>query len=344
MNLRTRIAPTPSGYLHAGNAWSFLLTWLLARSRGGKIHLRIDDLDAARFREDYLGDIFPSLEWLGLDWDSGPRDPSEFHSSYSQRLRRDAYRSALEALMTQGTPEGPLVYACSCSREKVKRDSLAAGRPGIYPGTCRDRGLPVIPSSLWRSGKGISSPATESALRLRIPINTDVTLAEEEAGYLALRPGEDIGDFVLWQRNGEPSYQLASVVDDEILGINLVVRGRDLLPSTGAQAYLAGCLGAKAFPSARFRHHGLLLAPGGEKLSKSSGGSPANEAFTLKAMRGLPQGKEALFGFFAESLGLGADARSPKDILAGFDPGKIPAGDLAWEDLSLHIQRRNRKG
>jgi hypothetical protein len=112
------------------------------------------------------------------------------------------------------------------------------------------------------------------------------------------------------------------------------VRGRDLLPSTGAQAYLAGCLGAKAFPSARFRHHGLLLAPGGGKISKSSGGSPANEAFTLKTIRQLPGGREGLFGFFAESLGQEADAGSPKALLAGFDPMKIPPHDLYWEDLA----------
>ncbi len=337
-NVRTRIAPTPSGYLHAGNAWSFLLTWLLARSRGGKIHLRIDDLDAARFREEYLEDIFASLEWLGLDWDSGPRSPAEFHSSYSQRLRRKSYRTALEALITQATLEGPLVYACACSREQVKRASRAAGSAGIYPGTCRDRGLPVVPAGLWHSGKGITSPAAETALRLRIPVNTDVTLAEEAIGSLAFHPGEDIGDFVLWQRNGEPAYQLASVVDDEILGINLVVRGRDLLPSTAAQAYLAGCLGAKAFPSARFRHHGLLLAPGGEKLSKSSGSSPANEAFTLKAIRTRAHGREGLFGFFAECLGLGPDALTPREILAVFDPGKIPGHDLEWEDLARKLR------
>ena len=95
---RTRFAPTPSGYLHLGNAWSLALTWLLARSRGGSIHLRIDDLDAARLRPEYLEDIFASLEWLGLDWDGGPRDPADFLARHSQRLRLDRYRAALDVL------------------------------------------------------------------------------------------------------------------------------------------------------------------------------------------------------------------------------------------------------
>jgi glutamyl/glutaminyl-tRNA synthetase len=323
---RTRLAPTPSGYLHAGNAWSFLLTWLLARSRGGKIHLRIDDLDAARFREEYLEDIFLSLRWLGLDWDSGPADPADFHAAHSQRLRREAYRSALTGL-------DEIIYGCACSREQVKRASLAAGRPGIYPGTCRDKGLPAVPARIWQSGKGIESPAREIALRLRVPGDAQVTLAEDGPGRLSLRPGEDIGDFVLWQRNGEPSYHLASVVDDQALGIDLVVRGRDLLPSTGAQAYLAERLGANGFTAARFRHHGLLLGPSGEKLSKSSGGAPVNEAFTLKALRLRPGGRESLLAFFASRLGI-PGATDARGILAGFDPGRIPQGDLLWEDFA----------
>ena len=309
-SLLTRYAPTPSGFLHAGNAWSFLLTWLIARSQGGKIHLRIDDIDAARFRESYLGDIFASLEWLGLDWDSGPQNPAEFHASYTQRRRRDQYRSALDLLVTQRAPEGPRVYACACSREDVKRASLAAGRPGIYPGTCRDLGLPVVPANLWQSGKGLSSPDREPVLRVRVPENTEIALADEAAGAVKLYPGRDIGDFVIWQRNGEPSYQLTSVVDDESLGVNMVVRGRDLLPSTGAQIYLSQCLTARAFTQACFYHHGLVLGPDREKLSKSSGAALPAEAATLQALRNQSQGRAELYALFAKWFGID-EARKP---------------------------------
>jgi glutamyl/glutaminyl-tRNA synthetase len=255
MKNRTRIAPTPSGFLHPGNAWSFLITWLLARSRRGSIHLRIDDLDTARFRDEYLEDIFASLEWLGLDWDTGPRSLADIKASHSQHLRLDRYRAALKALSGASDAEGPLLYACSCSREKVRRDSLAAGRPGIYPGTCRHAWLPMHQSGLAADG----APAAEAyPVRLRVPSNAEVIIESAVSGppaRLKLAPGRDMGDFVVWQRNGDPAYQLASLVDDEEYGIDLVVRGKDLLPSTGAQAWLAGLLGYAGFPRAAFLHH-----------------------------------------------------------------------------------------
>lgn len=332
-SLLTRFAPTPSGYLHAGNAWSFLLTWLLARSQGGKIHLRVDDIDAARFRESYLEDIFASLVWLGLDWDAGPKNPEEFHVSYSQRRRRDHYRAALDIVMAQKNSEGPRVYACACSREDVKRASQAAGRPGIYPGTCRDLGLPVVPAKLWQSGKGLTSPDREPVLRLRVPENTEIALADEVAGSVNLCPGRDIGDFVIWQRNGEPSYQLTSVVDDESLGVNMVVRGRDLLPSTGAQIYLAQCLGARAFIQARFLHHGLVLGANHEKLSKSSGVALPDEASTLQTLRKQSHGRAELYALFANRFGIDKvrSPMNPQDFLQ----------ELVSEGISGHPVLKN---
>src|SRR5690606_41399145 len=122
--LVTRIAPTPSGLLHLGNAWSFTLTWLAARAAGGHVWLRIDDLDAARAQDEYLEDIFASLRWLGLDWDSGPRDVADFKARYSQTLRLDRYRAAVETLKAGGH-----LYACTCTRSQLR------GAGPIYPGT-----------------------------------------------------------------------------------------------------------------------------------------------------------------------------------------------------------------
>jgi glutamyl/glutaminyl-tRNA synthetase len=338
VNPRTRFAPTPSGFLHAGNAWSFLLTWLLARSEGGSIHLRIDDLDTARFREEYIEDIFASLEWLGLDWDTGPRSLSDIKSIHSQHLRIERYRAALKALedlsasgagdgaYSAASTRGPLLYACACSREKARRDSLAAGRPGIYPGTCRNADIPMGQSGLAADG----APAANAyPLRLRVPDNAQVTLEALASGPLTLFPGRDMGDFVVWQRNGEPAYQLASLVDDEEYGIDLVVRGRDLLPSTGAQAWLAGVLGYPGFRRARFLHHGLMLDPEGEKLSKSQG------ADSLRALRGRLGTPEVLLRFFAGRLGLDpASVKKPADMLEGFAPGRIPDEPVTWADFA----------
>ena len=124
---RTRLAPTPSGFLHEGNAFNFILTWALARREGRAILLRIDDADQGMVREDFVEDIFRSLDWLGVDWDEGPQTPDEFTQQWSQRFRYDLYHAAIHALMDKG-----LVFACSCSRTEVRRISGSM----TYTGTC----------------------------------------------------------------------------------------------------------------------------------------------------------------------------------------------------------------
>lgn len=335
MKRRTRLAPTPSGYLHAGNAWSFALTWLLARSRGGSIHLRIDDLDTARLRPEYLEDIFASLAWLGIDWDTGPRSPEDFLAHHSQRLRLGRYREALDRLMAQPPgPDGlPAVFACACSREQVKR---AAAVPGIYPGTCRALRL---------------NPTTEGmALRMHVPEAETVEARDTVAGTLRLAPGRETGDFVVRQKNGDPAYQLASVVDDEDLDLDLIVRGRDLLTSTGAQLALARRLGATGFPAAEFLHHGLLVrGSSGEdgKLSKSSMGAggalvppegPGRpDETSLKALRARFGSPAPILRFFAGLLGQPSRAvETFADLLDGFDPARIPLKPIPWELFPGH--------
>jgi glutamyl-tRNA synthetase len=353
--LRTRIAPTPSGFLHAGNAWSFLIAWLCARSRGGPVALRIDDLDAERFRPEYLEDVFASLEWLGLDWDEGPRDPGEFRARYGQRLRLGAYRKALEALRAApperatedaapsgdeaasiGGAEGPgasasarragtpILYPCACSRERARQDSARRGTPGLYAGTCREAGIPwpraAFPGQAAIPGEGSGG---DLPLRARVPGNAEVTL-RTFSGPLALHPGREMGDFVVWRKDGLPAYQLASVADDELMGIDCVVRGSDLLPSTGAQAWLAERIGAERFRNAVFLHHPLLLSGEGGKLSKSAGSE------SLRAWRARGGPGPLLRGFAAW---LGIDPRgiaSARDLVPAFAPERMPREDRAW--------------
>lgn len=350
---RTRFAPTPSGYLHAGNAWSFVLTWLAARSLGGSIHLRIDDLDAERLRGEYLEDIFASMAWLGLDWDTGPRDPADFRARHSQRLRLPSYAAALERLIAppaagpatlpSTVPAEPAVYACACSRSRAREASLAAGAPDLYAGTCRRLGLPLR-----------TDGAQATALRLRVGEDEEVLLRDVLAGELRLRPAEEAGDFAVRRKNGDPAYHLASVVDDEALGIDLVVRGADLLPSTAAQLALAGRLGAERFRRAAFLHHGLIVegqaregADAGPqpvaKLSKSVMGHagaagreamPAPGAASLHALRQRLGDPGPLYAWFASLLGMDpAGKAGPADLLAEFKVGRIPAGPLRWEDF-----------
>jgi glutamyl/glutaminyl-tRNA synthetase len=328
---RTRFAPTPSGYLHLGNALSFVFTWLLARRAGGAIHLRIDDLDAARLRPEYLADVFVSLDWLGLEWDSGPRDAGDFLAHHSQRLRMESYREALGRLATTPRADGgPSVYACVCSRQQVRRDALLAGRPGAYAGTCRERELDLAtPGAAWR---------------LALDEGAEVVVADLVAGPLRLVPGASTGDPVVRQKTGEPAYHLASVVDDEALGCDLIVRGSDLLDSTAVQLVLARRLGAAGFTGATFVHHGLVVAadagdpaaPGSAKLSKSAGEAPAAGGallpWSLRALRDRLGVPGPVFAFAADLLGIdSAGCRQAGDLLAGFDPAAIPTTPITWE-------------
>jgi glutamyl/glutaminyl-tRNA synthetase len=268
---KTRIAPTPSGFLHLGNGASFVATWVLTRVNAGKILLRIDDLDAERMRPEYVEDIFKTLDWLGLDWDEGPSSVADFSQNWSQHLRLDLYEKALSDLQKTGD-----LYGCNCSRKDIKLRS----KNGLYPNTCRENRLlndeptsarfktspKLMPNTAWRvvvkENKGVHFKNFEKEGPLSINGIFDdfyVDLAEK------------MGDFIIRQKNGLPSYQLASLVDDTLYNVNFVVRGEDLLNSTAAQIFLAEKLNKTDFLSTNFWHHPLITDLNGAKLSKSEG-------------------------------------------------------------------------
>ena len=246
---RTRIAPTPSGYLHLGNACSFKLTADLARRTGAKILLRIDDLDQDRVEERYVEDIFDTLNFLDIPWDEGPRDRMDFEDSWSQLHRMPLYRKALEDLRQQG-----ILFACACSRTQIARESTG----GEYPGTCRDKGLSLdLPDVSWR---------------VRTDAGRELTMQQLDAPVFKGVLDKSVKDFVVRKKDGSPAYQLTSLVDDLHFGVDLIVRGQDLWSSTLAQLYLAELLpGGKAFAGAIFHHHPLFTNADGSKLSKSAG-------------------------------------------------------------------------
>jgi glutamyl/glutaminyl-tRNA synthetase len=267
-NFKTRIAPTPSGLLHEGNGASFLLTYALAKAYNGQILLRIDDLDAERMRLEYVEDIFRTLDWLGIEWDEGPMSVADFQQNWSQHHRLDLYQNMLEKLKnTDGTSrfgrEGG-VYACHCSRKQIKEASVN----GLYPQTCRF--------------KNLNFDEKETAWRIHIPEGSTVSFKNYDLENQSITNNQStisntIGDFVVKQKNGLPAYQVASLADDAHFGVNFIVRGADLLPSTAAQIFLAQQLGLTKFADSLFIHHGLLTNEEGEKLSKSQGASALAE-------------------------------------------------------------------
>lgn len=245
---KTRLAPTPSGFLHLGNLFSFALTAALADRSSASILLRIDDMDRERANPDYIRDIFETLRFLGLPWTEGPQDAQEFEERYSQRHRLHLYKQALDKLLDTG-----LVYACNCTRTQI----LKQNSNGAYPGTCRHKGLSLDTADVaWRLN-------TETAAAVSVK-TVDGTFLNAALPVAMLDP-------VIRKKDGFPAYQLSSVVDDIFFGIDLVVRGYDLWPSTLVQLHLASLLKEEHFLNTTFYHHPLLLDAHQRKLSKSAG-------------------------------------------------------------------------
>ncbi len=240
MTLVTRLAPTPSGFLHVGNVVNLLLTAWLARISAGRLVLRIDDFDIGRARPEYIQDIFSTLEWLGIEADEGPRDADEFRADWSMSARTDRFRAALTTLRDSHPTR---VFVCRCSRRELSASSRCVAG-------CPDATHALLPG--------------DSVVRLRVDEQQTVSVAGQIRGVPP-------ADHVLWRRDDLPSYQLGSLVTDIDLGVNAVVRGEDLRDSSALQVHLASLLGRDSFATADFRHHRLLTAPDGQKLSKSAG-------------------------------------------------------------------------
>jgi glutamyl-tRNA synthetase len=272
MVIRSRLAPSPSGLLHLGNAVNFLLTWLMVRKAGGTLRLRIDDADCLRTKPEYLEDIFLQLDWLGITWDEGPTGVDDFHRRFSQQLRLERYREFLAELDRLGH-----LYPCGCSRRMIR--SLAPD--GVYPGFCRKRS---------------AEPGAREAIRVRVPEGSVFRVDGQEVPLC-----EAMGDFVLWRKEDLPAYQLVSLVDDLDDRINLIVRGQDLLASTAAQLFLAGLHGDNFFAGGVFRHHPLVLGEDGRKLSKSDG------ALSLAALRERGCSRLEVYRVVARQVGIEPD-------------------------------------
>ncbi len=302
LTLRARFAPTPSGFLHYGNAMSFVLTWLVVKLCGNAdstILLRIDDADAARKRPEYLQDIFETLLWLGLDYTDGPRSEEEFEDSWSQRHRMLLYGQVLERLcMYQNEPQNerrahPVVFACECSRSQLRQLSS-------YPNLCASKALPLHTAN--------------TAVRLFVDAGHRVMFDDLWFGRCTVELGATIGSPIIRRRDGIPAYHVCSVVDDVLWSVNLVVRGEDLLPSTAAQIELACSLASLAnapalvfngvemqwdkFLQTLWLHHGLVKDELGRKLSKSDG------ALSVRALRAAGAARSDVLCRIGEFLGL----------------------------------------
>ncbi|MCB1049473.1 MAG: tRNA glutamyl-Q(34) synthetase GluQRS [Acidobacteria bacterium] len=282
-----RYAPSPTGPLHLGNLQTALAAWLQARLAGGRIVLRMEDLDTTRSQPIFREQILEDLAWLGLDWDAGPQ-PKKL-GPFDQTQRTGFYDKAFQDLEREG-----LIYPCSCSRKDIAE---AAGAPHgyspIYPGTCR-------------SGPRKGGPW---AWRIRVPDQV-IGFEDQVIGWQSQNVAASVGDFVIRRADGVYAYQLAVVVDDAAMEVSDVVRGQDLLDSTARQVYLQRVLG---YPQPTYWHVPLRLDENQQKMSKRDGSQ------SLGILRDQGIQPEQVIADLADQLGLEPTPQMPKGILSTLD-------------------------
>ena len=282
----TRFAPSPTGYLHLGHVVNALYVWGIARALSGRVLLRIEDHDRERFRPEFESAILADLDWLGLEPDA--RDAAGAAPLVRQRECEASYQSAVDRLRNCG-----LIYACACSRREIGNAGEMHGEVR-YPGTCRLRQLPEATKTGDHENRG---PRKQGGNGLRVRIDPGIERFDDALwGEQVQEPVAQCGDVLVRDRAGQWTYQFAVAVDDLVQGIDIVIRGTDLLPSTGRQIRLARLLGRQA--PAVFLHHPLLLGPAGKKLSKANRDTGISEL-----RRGGMTAREVL-GVAARGVGL----------------------------------------
>ena len=319
-----RLAPSPTGALHLGNVRTFMVAWLRARSQGGKLIFRMEDLDHPRDKPGAATQAVEDLRWLGFDWDE----------EYVQSERKDVYRAALEALKAQG-----LVYPCVCSRKDVESAQSAphAGEQLYYPGTCRGR------FETWGEALNFKHRGTEPqrggspclcasvfkpCWRFKVFEGLSVAFDDAFAGRYEQNVSKVLGDFPLARDEFGAGYTLACTVDDLLMGVTEVVRGDDLLPATPAQILLARALLSssalrtqhQALSTPSYCHVPLVVGCDGKRLAKRHGDT------RIATFRELGKTPAEILGFLAASCGWTETGErvTLRDLLPRFDLGTIP--------------------
>ena len=325
-----RLAPSPTGALHLGNVRTFMIAWLRARSQGGKVIFRMEDLDHPKDKPGAAAQAVEDLRWLGFDWDE----------EYVQSERKVIYREVLETLKegreTEDGRRESWVYPCVCSRRDVEAAQSAphAGEQLFYPGTCRDR------FATWREAvdfkmatlgehsntqtlKHSNNPSP--CWRFRVPDSTVVSFDDAFAGHYEQDVSRTLGDFPLARDEFGAGYTLACTVDDLLMGVTEVVRGDDLLAATPAQILLARALAGDRTldlrrETPRYCHVPLVVGKDGKRLAKRHGDT------RIATFREAGKSPEEIIGFLAASCGWAekGECVSLCDLLTRFDLGTIP--------------------
>ena len=299
MQVVGRFAPSPTGRMHLGNVFSALLSWLSAKSKGGRWLLRIEDIDPQRSKKEYAQLLMDDLEWLGLLWDGEPVYQSE---------RSDLYEQYFQLLKDKG-----LTYPCYCTRADILATQAPHESDGrvVYKGTCRH--LP-------------SQPGRVGATRLMVP-QREVTFTDGHYGLQSVNLSQQVGDFIIRRKDGAWAYQLVVVIDDALMGVNEVVRGRDLLLSSPQQLYVASLFD---FPATQFYHLPLLCNAEKQRLSKR------DKSMDMGYLRQRFSASEIIgqLAFWAGLIPTPA-ALSAQELMSTFDWNKVPTSDIILNHIEL---------
>lgn len=304
---RTRLAPSPTGALHLGNALTFLLTWAAARAGGWSILLRVEDLDTPRIKPGAIDETIDILRWLGLDYDEGPVIQSD---------DLEPYLAAMRTLASKG-----LVYPCELSRSEIEA-AASAPQEGVHETR--------YPASLRPAERPTAFDREDVNWRLAVPEGA-VSFTDTAQGEQSIDPSQSVGDFVVWTKRAQPSYQLAVVVDDARQGVTEVMRGSDLLDSAARQIMLYRAMGMQdAIP--RYTHTGVVRGPDGKRLAKRHGDT------RLSAYRERGVTPERIIRLLAswadpEVFGPAREPLSAREFLELWGPPgrcKLPCADITF--------------
>ena len=331
-DVRVRFAPSPTGFLHIGNARTALFNWLYAKSIKGKLILRIEDTDQERSTKEAVDMAIKSLKWLGLDWDEGPEVSGDY-GPYFQSERLDIYKKYTDKLMEEGK-----AYYCFCSSEELEKKSnmqRTLNQPIIYDGKCKD-----IP--LEEAKKRVAN-GEAAKIRFRVPKNQTVVFEDYVRGVVKTN-SDEIGDIIIVRENGFPTYNFAVVIDDMLMKITHIIRGEDHISNTPKQILIYEALGAEI---PKFAHTSSILGSDRKKLSKRHGAATLmeykDEGYLAEALRNFlallgwthPEAMETMNDDdMIKAFGLNRFSKSP----AIFDTAKLRHLN-AWHIKNMDLDK-----
>ena len=319
MSVRVRFAPSPTGFMHVGNARTALFNFLFARHNNGTFILRIEDTDIERHSEEAVNVIYEALKWMGLNWDEGPDVGGEY-GPYRQSERLDIYKKYVEELKGKG-----LVYECFCTPEELdtmRKEQLERGEPPRYTGKCRDL--------TEEEKERLRAEGRKPVLRFKVPEDRIVSFNDLIKGKIEIHSRQLGGDFVIVRSNGMPVYNFVVVIDDALMKISHVIRGEDHISNTPKQILLYEALG---FPVPQFAHLPMILGTDRSKLSKRHGSTSVKEFRDKGYLSEAFTNFLALLGWYPKD---GKEILSMEELIERFDIKDVNSAPAVFDTTKLN--------